>query len=49
MHLWGRGRSSGVESQRDVWQLLTFRGGKVVYYEDFATKKEALEAARLSK
>ncbi len=48
MHLWGRGRSSGVESENDIWQLWTFRGGKVVYYEDFATEAEALEAAGLS-
>ena len=48
MHLWGRGRTSGVESENDLWQLWTFRGGKVIYYEDFATCEEALEAAGLS-
>ena len=45
MHLWGRGRSSGVQSEGDVWQLWTFRGGKVIYYEDFPTRDEALAAA----
>jgi ketosteroid isomerase-like protein len=48
LHLWGRGRNSGVESEQDVWQLWTFRGDKVVYFEDFAHKQEALEAAGLS-
>src|SRR5687768_17620703 len=48
LHLWGRGRKSGVESEHDVWQLWTFRGGKVVYFEDFAHKHDALEAAGLS-
>ena len=48
LHLWGRGRNSGIESETDVWQLWTFRGGKVIYYEDFADRQEALEAAGLS-
>ncbi len=48
MHLWARGRNSGVESENDAWQLWTFRGGKVIYFEDFATREEALEAAGLS-
>jgi ketosteroid isomerase-like protein len=48
LHLWGRGRNSGIEGENDVWQLWTFRGGKVVYFEDFAHKREALEAAGLS-
>ncbi len=47
MRLWGRGRASGVESEHDIWQLWTFRGGKVIYYEDFASKQEALTAAGL--
>lgn len=48
MRLWGRGRSSRIESENDIWQLWTFRGGKVIYYEDFSTKQEALEAVGLS-
>lgn len=48
MHVWGRGRSSGVESEGDIWQLWTFRGGKVIYYEDFPTRERALESAGLS-
>ncbi len=48
MHVWGRGRNSGAESGTDVWQLWTFRGGKVIYYEDFASREQALEAAGLS-
>jgi ketosteroid isomerase-like protein len=47
MRLWARGRHSGVELETDVWQLWTFRGGKVIYYEDFPTKEQALEAAGL--
>ena len=47
LHLWGRGRNSGLESESDVWQLWTFRNGKVIYYEDFGSKQEALEAAGL--
>ncbi len=45
MHISSRGRSSGVEVESDVWQTWTFRGGKVIYYEDFGTEAEALEAA----
>jgi ketosteroid isomerase-like protein len=48
MHLWARGRNSGLESELDVWQLWTFRGGKVIYYEDFDTRERALEAAGLA-
>jgi ketosteroid isomerase-like protein len=48
MRLWGRGRLSGIESENDIWQLWTFRGGKVIYYEDFATRDQAAEAAGLS-
>ncbi len=48
MHVWGCGRSSGVESENDIWQLWTFRGGKVIYYEDFPTREDALKAAGLS-
>jgi ketosteroid isomerase-like protein len=48
MHLWARGRNSGIEIENDVWQAWTFRGRKVVYYQDFETRAEALEAAGLS-
>ena len=34
--------------ENDIWQLWTFRGGKVIYYEDFATREQAAEAAGLS-
>jgi ketosteroid isomerase-like protein len=45
MHLWARGRHSGAEIETDVWQLWTFRGARVIHYEDFPTKAEALAAA----
>jgi len=48
LHLWARGRNSGIESETDIWQLWTFRGGKIIYFEDFANREEALEAAGLS-
>jgi ketosteroid isomerase-like protein len=48
LHLWGRGRNSGIESEQDIWQLWTFRGGKVLYFADFAHKQDALEADGLS-
>jgi uncharacterized protein len=48
MRLWGRGRDSGIEVEWDVWQVWTFRDGKVVHYTDYETREEALEAAGLS-
>jgi hypothetical protein len=48
MHLWGRGRGSGIEIENDIWQIWTFRNGKVVHYCDFESREEALEAAGLS-
>jgi ketosteroid isomerase-like protein len=48
LHLWGRGRNSGIETESDIWQLWTFRNGMAIYYEDFTTEEEALEAVGLS-
>jgi ketosteroid isomerase-like protein len=48
MHIRARGRNSGIEIEADVWQTWTFRGGKVIYYEDFESKGQALEAVGLS-
>jgi ketosteroid isomerase-like protein len=47
VHLYGRGRASGVEVERLNWQVATVRGGKIVRYRLFRTKPEALEAAGL--
>jgi ketosteroid isomerase-like protein len=48
MHVYGRGRHSGIELEADTWQVWTFRFGKVVRYRDFEHREEALEAAGLS-
>ena len=47
IHIWGRGRHSGIETDRRVWQLLAFRNGKVLRYRDFESREEALEAVGL--
>jgi|SRR5918996_2209119 ketosteroid isomerase-like protein len=47
MHLWGRGRNSGIEIEDDIWQVWSFRNGKVIHYRDFANREEALAAAGL--
>jgi ketosteroid isomerase-like protein len=44
----GRGKQSGVETSWDLWQVWTFRDGKVVRGQGFTTEAEALKAARLS-
>jgi ketosteroid isomerase-like protein len=45
MHMRGRGRHSGIEMENDIWQLWTFRNGKVVRYRDCDDRAAALEAA----
>jgi ketosteroid isomerase-like protein len=44
----GRGKQSGVEVNMEVFQLWTFRNGKVVRGQGFFDRAEALEAAGLS-
>ena len=46
--LQGRGRASGVEVTRPSAYLARFENGKVVWWQTFATREEALEAAGLS-
>ena len=41
------GRSSGIPSELDYFQLWTFRGGKVIRVESILTEADALEAAGL--
>jgi ketosteroid isomerase-like protein len=43
----GVGRGSGVATDAPYFMLWTFRGGKVVRFENFAEEAEALEAAGL--
>ena len=42
-----RGQASGAQVDLDLWVLGSFRAGKVVRDEWFATRDEALEAAAL--
>jgi ketosteroid isomerase-like protein len=44
----GEGRGSGVQLETPFSSMLTLRSGKVVRYEWFREKAEALEAARSS-
>ena len=44
----GRGKGSGVPVEGENFQLWTFRGGKLIRWEPFRSKAEALEAAGLS-
>ncbi len=45
---WGRGPSSGIEMEVDIYALATFREGKIVRLLLFASEQQALEAAGLS-
>jgi uncharacterized protein len=44
----GRGRGSGIEVEGRFFQVLTIKDGKVVRWEEFSHRAEALEAAGLS-
>ena len=44
----GRGRSSGVQVERDAVYVYSFRGAKIERVEIFGTRSEALEAVGLS-
>jgi ketosteroid isomerase-like protein len=43
----GRGKSSGAPFDRQHPQLWTFRGDRIIRWESFRTRAEALEAAGL--
>jgi ketosteroid isomerase-like protein len=45
---WGRGPSSGIQVEVDIFALHTFRKGKIVRWLLFASEQQALEAAGLS-
>ncbi|MGI9020499.1 MAG: nuclear transport factor 2 family protein [Solirubrobacterales bacterium] len=45
---WGRGPSSGIQMEVDICGLYTFREGKIVRWQFFASEQQALEAAGLS-
>ena len=50
--VWGhnhfRTRSTGLEMDIEIGGLMDFRDGKIVRWEDFGSKAEALAAAGLS-
>jgi ketosteroid isomerase-like protein len=48
LHERGRGRGSGVEVERELFQLFTIRGDKIVRLRMFDTSGEALRAAGFS-
>jgi ketosteroid isomerase-like protein len=45
---WGRGPSSGIQMETDVYALVTLSKGKIVRWQFFASEQQALEAAGLS-
>ena len=45
---WGRGPSSGIQVEVDIWALYIVREGKVVRLQFFASEQQALEVAGLS-
>jgi ketosteroid isomerase-like protein len=47
-HYDGRGAASGADVEMDATQIYRFDGGKIIFFQDFATRSEALEAAGLS-
>ena len=48
IHFRGRGKTSGVKAEHDVWQVWLFFQGKVVRVMYFESREQALEAAGLS-
>jgi len=42
----GRGKLSGVETESVVWNVFTIRDGKIARGREYATREQALEAAR---
>jgi len=44
----GRGKGSGVQVERELFQLFTIRGDRIVRLRMYDTRPEALEAAGLS-
>ena len=48
VHYYGRGMASGVDVDLRGWQVWTLRDRKVVRWQTFGTRPEALEAVGLS-
>jgi ketosteroid isomerase-like protein len=47
-HYEGRGVASGVDLRVEVTQIYRFAAGMIVFFQDFSSRAEALEAAGLS-
>ena len=47
IHEYGRGKGSGVPVDKVHPQLWTFRGGRIIRWDSFQSRAEALEAAGL--
>jgi ketosteroid isomerase-like protein len=45
MRQWGRGKETGAPVENRVWQVFTFRAGKVVHCRGFHSEAEAFAAA----
>lgn len=45
LHQWGRGKDTGAKVESRTWQVMTFRGGKVVHCRGYETRADALAAA----
>ena len=48
MRATARGRGSGVQVERDLAHVWTFRGSRAIRHQSFASRQEALEAVGLS-
>jgi ketosteroid isomerase-like protein len=48
LHQWGRGKGSGIPVENRFFTVWTFERDKVIRYQAFAGRTEALEAAGLS-
>ena len=46
-HIHMRARGSGIETDIPTANILEFRDGKIVRFEDFGSKKKALKAVGL--
>jgi len=46
LHQWGQGKETGAQVESRTWQVFDFHDGKIVHCRGYATKDEALQAAR---
>ena len=48
LHQWGRGKGSGAVVESRFWQVWTLSNGKVVRFQNFPERDQALQAVGLS-